>query len=85
MDGYREHPSEFDAAAAETPPADDVVQLSGGDARNHMRHQGVEYFRGQTACAPHPLEPFRPVELDHMAARLGPVFGADLDIFRHPD
>ena len=35
------------------------------------------------AGAAHPLEAFGPGELDHMAARLGPVFGADLDIFRH--
>ena len=39
MDGYREHPSEFDLpAASETPPADDVAAAIGTDERRmHVR------------------------------------------------
>ena len=39
MDGYREHPSEFDLpGAAETPPADDVATAIGTDERRmHVR------------------------------------------------
>ena len=48
-----------------------------------MRHQRVEDLGGEAAGAAHALEALGPVELDHMAARLGPVFGADVDIFGH--
>jgi hypothetical protein len=38
MDGYREHPSEFDIAAAESAPADDVSLSIGTDERRmHVR------------------------------------------------
>src|SRR5688572_28820078 len=38
MDGFREHPSEFDQAAGETPPVDDVAAAIGTDERRmHVR------------------------------------------------
>jgi hypothetical protein len=48
-----------------------------------MRRQGVEDLGGKAAGAAHSFEAFGPVKLDHMAARLGAVFGANLDIFCH--
>ena len=67
----------------ERHPLDDRVNLSGCDAGNHLRHQRVEYFGGEAAGAAHALEPLGPVQLDHMAARFRPVFGAYFDIFGH--
>ena len=43
----------------------------------------VEDLGRQPAGAAHSLEALRPVELNHMAARLGAVLWPDLDIFRH--
>ena len=71
------------SAGLERHALDDRVNLSGRDPRNYLRHKCVKYLCGKTARAAHPFEAFWPVELDHMAARLGPVFGADLDIFGH--
>lgn len=44
MDSYREHPSEFDQPAAETPPADDVTAAIGTDERRmHVRAYNYWY------------------------------------------
>ena len=72
-----------DSAGLERHALDDRVDLAGGDAGNDLRHQRVEDFGGEAARAAHPCEALGPVELDHMAARLGAIFGADLDVFGH--
>jgi hypothetical protein len=42
-----------------------------------MGRNEIERLGRQPAGAAHALEALGPVELDHMTARLGPVFGAD--------
>ena len=62
---------------------DDVVELAGGDAGNHVRHQCVEDLGGEPAGAAHALEALGAVELDDAGAGFDPVFGGDGDIFGH--
>ena len=71
------------SSGLERHPAYDVVELASRHTGNHLGCQRVEYGGRKLASTPHPFEPFRSMELDHMAARLGPIFGADVDIFRH--
>src|SRR5689334_18125006 len=60
MDTYREHPSDFDLPASETPPADDVAAAIGTDERRmHVRayNYWVSLLNGRDFPSIEELEP----------------------------
>ena len=56
------------AAGLQRHPVDDVVQLLGGDAGNHVRDQRVEDGGGEAAGGAHPGKGFGAVQLDRAMA-----------------
>ena len=69
MDGYREHPSEFDPpAAAETPAADDVAAAIGSDERR-MHVRAYNYWVSLLDGRDYPsIEDLEPENLNDFAA-----------------
>jgi hypothetical protein len=68
MDGFREHPSEFDQAAGETPPVDDVAAAIGTDERR-MHVRAYNYWVSLLDGRDYPsIEDLEPADLSDFAA-----------------
>jgi hypothetical protein len=68
MDGFREHPSEFDQPAAETPAADDVTAAIGTDERR-MHVRAYNYWVSLLDGRDYPsIEDLEPANLSDFAA-----------------
>src|SRR5688572_28847202 len=68
MDGFREHPSEFDQPAGETPPVDDVAAAIGTDERR-MHVRAYNYWVSLLDGRDYPsIEDLEPADLSDFAA-----------------
>ena len=68
MDGFREHPSEFDQPAGETPPVDDVTAAIGTDERR-MHVRAYNYWVSLLDGRDYPsIEDLEPANLTDFAA-----------------
>jgi len=68
MDTYREHPSDFDLPASETPPADDVAAAIGTDERR-MHVRAYNYWVSLLSGRDFPsIEDLEPGEVEDFAA-----------------
>ena len=68
MDTYREHPSDFDLPASETPPADDVAAAIGTDERR-MHVRAYNYWVSLLGGRDFPsIEDLEPGEVEDFAA-----------------